>query len=931
MANSAIHYKQRLMLFAACGLVASLVPAGSAMAQSAQPPVQLAQVGTTAVTPGSGSTESITVRAAKRLLKEKNSPSAVTELGEKAIAATGVSGSVASILRQAPSVNLYQQGIGDNAPVLTIRGLRGLEVATTLDGVPIQDLEAPGASYNSNNIGSYISLDQISGVSIYPGVAYPNRNTFGTIGGTVAYDSLRPSDDKYIDLIGEIGAFETYKEGFIINTGSLDGPAGSGDNAPKLLMQYANLQTAGFIDYTPARYNNVEVAFDKPYDDGQSKFQATVLYNTGKGLFQNEPVPVPYLQKNGTFSNYDPSVWQDFEKNDYLTLILKDDTYISDLIPDVGLSVFYLQNDSQATTYAGINDLAPSGDSTPVSLGSGANTVVPFINNPAGFGYGYGYPTTNPNGVTGAYYGTVGPNNFLYNPGYPYAPDQLYPIGSAQCPASVAAKYTAKDLAIPCGLNSELAIGHNYTYGIQPRATIDPPDIFGIDQSIQVGGIVAKETSPSTKLYFGATPQVAQTASNLSNIFGGGFDGGTERTIFQGYAQDKINLLNNTLHVTPGATLEGTYSSYDQSDVFGPPGYESFKNTKWDREFLPFFNITYDFDQVAPILKGTSIYGSIANSALFAPVTDFSPSAQAAPPYASIVHLYEGGITYNTSIVSAHADYFYQKVDRDFGFFQNQSGPDVGLEDYTNFGQREFKGFEAAVTWQITPDLQLFGNASYTRARYLTNSFAFTTVAEDQYGIAIKGAPVTGVPDWLSTFGLDWSRKNALEDGDGFNVRVTEQYTGHQSTTYDINYSTGFSQISNFPGLGPVGPCTPVGTPGNYTGYTGSGCLRFSQLSGDTVYDPHGGISPYFLTNLDINYTLPTPYLPVLKRLKFDLNIQNLFNKLYYQYFYKQVSPGACSITASNPTGSNYGCTVNFADGIPGQPFSVFATITARF
>jgi iron complex outermembrane receptor protein len=923
MATANRHYKQRLMVFTACGLVASLVPAATSLAQSAPAPVQLAQAGTTDVS--SGSSESITVRTARRILKEKNSPSAVTELGEKAIAATGVSGSVASILRQAPSVNLYQQGIGDNAPVLTIRGIRGLEVATTLDGVPIQDLEAPGASYVADNIGSYISLNEIDGVHIYPGVAYPNRNTFGTIGGTVAYDSLRPANDKYVDLIGEYGSFDTYKEGIVINTGSLDGPAGSGDNAPKLLMQYSNLQSQGFIDYTPARYNNVEVAFDKPYDDGQSKFQATVLYNTGKGLFENEPVPVPYLDKNGKFSNYDPTVWADYEKNDFLTLILKNDKYVSDLLPDVGLSLFYLQNDSSTDTYAGINDLAPSGVQTPVSIGSGANTVVPFINNPAGFGYGYGYASAAGPQAT-AYYGSVGPNNFLYSPQYPYAPDVLYPVGSKYCPASVAAKYTSRNDALPCGLNSELQIGHNYTYGFQPRLTIDPPDFFGIDQIIQVGGIVAKETSPTTKEYYGATANVAQTASNLSNIFGGGFDGGTQRTIFQGYAQDKINLLNDTLHVTPGATLEGTYSSYDQSSVFGPPGYERYQATKWDREFLPFFNVTYDLDQVLPILKGTSLYGSVANSALFAPVTNFSPSATGAPPYASIVHLYEGGITYNTATVGAHLDYFYQKVDRDFGFFQYQSGPDAGLEEFTNFGQREFKGFEAAVTWQVTPDLQIFGNASYTLAHYLASSFAFTTVAEDQYGIAIKGAPVTGIPDWLSTFGADWSRKSSLQDGDAFDIRLTEQYTGHQSTTYDINYSTGFSQIQNFTGLAPAGPCVFNGTPAQQTG-----CLRFSQLSGDTVYDPHGGISPYFITNLDMNYTLPTPFLPVLKRLKFDLNVQNLFNKFYWQYYYKQVSPGTCTANAQNPTGSNYGCTVNFADGIPGQPFSVFFTVSARF
>ena len=921
MTNSQTH-KRHLMIATACGLVAGLAPTLQAAAQGSAG-VQVAQLNTAnSTTTTQSQTETITVRAAKRLQKEKNSPSAVTELGAKAIAATGVSGSVASMLRQAPSVNVYQQGIGDNAPVLTIRGLRGLEVATTLDGVPIQDLEAPGASYVADNIGSYLSLDQISGVSIYPGVAYPNRNTFGTIGGTVAYDSLRPSKEASIDVTGEIGSFGTYKEGIALNSGAFDSPLGTGDNAVSVMAQYANLQSNGFIDYTESRYNTFQFGVDKPYDDGQSKLQFTVLYNSASGLFENEPVPVPYLKKYGPFSNYDTSVWQDRENNDFLTVIIKNDKYVNDVIPDVGLTAFYLQNDSSTDTYAGINDLAPTGSPTPVTIGSGINAVSPFINNAAGFGYGYGYGTGS---VGGAYYG---PGNLLYNSAYPYNPAAQYPVGSKYCPTKVANQYIANGLAIPCGLNSQLSIGHNYTYGLQPRITIDPPEYFGISQTIQLGGILAKETSPSTRDYFGATPDVAQTASNLSNVFGGGFDGGTERTIYQGYLQDKITLFDGTLHITPGATLEGTKSSFSQSNVFnGVIGqYQRFKAVKWDREFLPFFNVTYDFDKIAPVLKGMSVYGSVGNSALFAPTTDFGPSATGVPPYASIVHLYEGGITYNTPTLAAHLDYFYQKVDRDFGFFQSQSGPTAGENIYGNSGQREFKGVEAALTWQVTPDLQLFGNASYTRARYLQTGLAFVTVAQDQYGLGIRGAPVTGIPDWLSTFGADYSRKSLVRDGDNFDVRVTEQYTGFQSTTYDVNAYTGFSSIPTFQGELPGGPCNLVNGAA-----VGSGCGRFSQLSGDTVYDPNGGIKPSFLTNLDINYTLPTPFLPALKRLKFDLNVQNLFNHFYYQYFYKQVSPGACKATPMNPTASNYGCSLNFADGIPGQPLSVFFTVSARF
>ncbi len=914
--------KRYLMLFSACGLVFSLVPVARSLAQSAAtaPGPQLAQAtppSGTPVTPNvsRGASEDIIVRAQRQLLKEKNSPSAVTELGTKAIQATGVSGSSASLLRQAPSVYVYQQGIGDNGPILSIRGARGLEIASTLDGVPTQDLlnGGTGAGYLSNNIGSPFSLDQIDGVSIYPGVAYPNKNTFGTIGGTVAYSTKRPSNDFYIDLIGEVGSFQTYESGITINSGAIDSPLGTGDNAAKVLLQYTNLQSAGYIDYTPSRYNHFEAAFDKPYDDGLSKFQATILYNTGSGLFQNEPVPLPYLNQNGLFSNYPTSVWQDRENNDFLTIILKDDTYINEIL-SVGLTGFYLHNDNQNDTYAGINYLGPAGAQTPVTVGGSA----PFINNPAGFGLG----------------GLFGPGTPNYLPGvYQYNPFAQYPVGSKYCPTSIVKSFAASGLTAPCGINSELTVGHSDTYGIQPRATIIVPEYFGIANTIQIGGLVAKETSPVSANYLGGGPTVAATAANLTADYPVGplaaFNGGDERTIFQVYGQDKIDLIDNTLHITPGATIEGTFSSLREADVYAflQGGFVDFKSKKWNREVLPFLNVSYDLDKILPPLKGVQIYGSTGQSALFAPVNDFGPNAAGVPPNASIVHLYEGGVKYNTSDLLVSADYFYQKVDRDFGFFSYQSGPQAGLNDYNDLGQREFKGVEASVVWQVMPPLQLFANGSHLLAKYLQSNFAFATVAEDQYGIDLKGAPVTGIPDWLSTFGADYTRKSNFEDGDAFETRITGVYTGHQSTTYDI---LGNANVPNFTGLVPAGPipCTPANAT---SGHAPPSCTRFSQLSGATVYDPNGGISPFVTFNLDLNYTLPTPQLPMIKNIKFDLNIQNLFNEHYFQYFYKQVSPSACPRTASNPTASQYNCTPEFADGIPGQPFSVFFTVKARF
>ncbi len=955
------------MVAGACALAFAALPGSPARADSAPAQVNLGIGQANTARP-----ESVIVKAQQRLLREKNAPSAVTELGTKQIAANGVTGSAATLLRQAPSIFVYQQGLGDNAPELTVRGLRGLEIATTLDGIPTQDLLAPGSFYLANNIGGVFTTNQISGVSIYPGVAYPDKSTFGTIGGTIAYDSQRPTNDRYLDLTGSVGSFGTYIMGFQANSGAFDSPLGTGDNAAKVLLNYRNFQTQGFIDGTPNRENEMEFAFDKPYNDGLSKFQATVLYNTGDGLIQNEPVPLPYLAKNGTFSNYPTNLTFGKENNDFLTIILKNDTYVNDYL-SLGLTTFYLGNDNQLETYGDINLSPPGGVAGPLTVGGSS----PFINTPAGFGEGglYGPPVGSPLGIYSLIYGNFnygpglpilgpggGAGGYFYGKGNTYNPGQYYNNPKA-CPPSIIALYGAAALS-PCGLNDQITGSHSDTYGIQPRATILLPEYFGIANTIKVGGLFAKETSPTGYAYLGAFPGTPQTPANLTDSL----TGGVQRTIFQGYIQDKIDLLDDTLHLTPGGTLEGTQSSllsdstrfaifnpaapaYGPNGAFGPNGaitnipinggfgalnidkYGAYKATKWDREALPFFNISYDLDKILPIAKGVSIYGSIGNSALFAPVTDFGPNSAGAPPYASIVHFYEGGVKYNISNLVLTADYFYQKVDRDFGFFSFQSGPQNGENEYSSTGQREFKGFEASATYQVTPSIQLFGNVSHLLAKYLVSGFAFDTVAEDQYGIQLKGNPVSGIPDWLSTFGADYARKSLFLDSDALNVRLTGQYTGHQYTTFDYGGSEYLNPSFNFPGLEPLNfdGCPSSPKPGSCLAYT-----RYNQITGATVTNTTGGgISPFAVFNLDVNYTLPTPYMPILKKVTFDANIQNLFDQRYFQYFYNQISPSSCGTIKTGPlkglTANNYSCTPMFDDGIPGQPFGVYFSVTARF
>jgi len=648
--------------------------------------------------------EDIQVKARRLLLKEKNSPSAVTELGKKQIAQEGTMGSTSTLLRQAPSVYVYQSGPGENSPVLSIRGTRGLEVAATLDDVPMQDLLVGGTT---GFLGNRFTLDQIDSVTIYPGVAYPDKNTFGTIGGTIAYTSKRSSDDFHLDLTSTIASFDTYEYGFELDSGRLDSVLGTGDNAPKFLLSYYNLQSGGYIDYTPARYNNMEFAFDKPYDDGLSKFQATVLFNTGSGKLLEQPTPTPLLDTIGRFSNYPPDQIYTNEQDDYLTIYLKNDTYVNDYV-NVGLTAFYRNSDSSSEEY----------ENPDVAYNGSPPNIYPYADVP----YTFQYPDQ---------FG-IGPG-YYYVPGYlAYNPARFY-NNPKTCPADLASLAgNGMPSQSPCGLDAQSNFAHTDSYGLQPRVTLLLPY-----NTIKLGGLIAKETEPTPTSYIWGTPNIP-SINGYNQFQPDGYDGGSQRTIYLMYAQDKVDLLEDTLHVTPGVTVEGTYSSnhalfFAQSGnptAAQPDGAISYipayKFNKFDRDVLPFFNISYDLDKVAPAVAGTSLYASYGTSALFAPTTDFGPTSGGGAPYASIVHMYEGGVKYDTSTLLLGVDYFYQKVDRDFGFNAG-SGASQGSNFYGNSGQREFKGVETQITWQVTPHWQLSANGSYLLAKYLKENPTFTT------------------------------------------------------------------------------------------------------------------------------------------------------------------------------------------------------------
>ena len=247
--------------------------------------------------------------------REKDIPTAVTELGAKQIQQNGISGSIQSLLTQAPSVNSYQQGVGQQSPELTIRGVEDSQLASSLDDIPIQSLVNGGTTGSQvGQASSFVTNDELGSVNIYPGIAAPDNQGFNALGGTIAYQTKKPTADRNFLVEGGVGSFNLWHGGFEANSGALGGVDGV-----RLLLHYDQSYNGGFQDYTPARYRNMLFSADKPYDGGLSHVTATVTYNTGFGYSTaRNPVPADLLNEFGSYWNFPPSQFYNQLENKFL-------------------------------------------------------------------------------------------------------------------------------------------------------------------------------------------------------------------------------------------------------------------------------------------------------------------------------------------------------------------------------------------------------------------------------------------------------------------------------------------------------------------------------------------------------------------------------------------------------------------------------------
>ena len=835
----AMNFRGRLKLFTALTLAGSMGSAAVAMAQSAA--TTSGTDATPVVVPGNGTAsdlnayqiQQVKIVYKKLLLREKNIPNAVTELGAKQIkSANPTLGSIQSLLTQAPSVVAYSQQPGQNNVTLAIRGVANNQLAETLDGVPINDLlnNNTGNYLSAGSVGSPVTLNEIGGVTLYPGLAPPAKQGFGTTGGTIAYTSLQPTDDRSAELEGGYGSFDTSHIGFTLNSGKI----GDGPDAPKVMMLYDQSQTAGYVSNTSAQFHDFMLNAIKPYDNGLSHVGMLIIFNQGKALTQTLPAPTALIQAQGYKFNYPISSGYYRQSDQDLTTILSDQTYINQYAIFNG-SLFYHHNSTTIDNFASADSLEN--------------------------GYQYNGVTYTPN-IQGIYnfFGCVGSSPYMsYDPAATFG-----------------------DCAT--GESDDYIMSHSNTIGVTPTLTLFPDQY----NTVVIGGLIAKTTGDSDEYVYGGTDaQNVQIPGYNSFQLGGG----SQRTIYSGYAQDTLRLLDNKLQITPGVKVDAAYSSNIQVEKYGIYNPTKLANfTKVGGYYIgASYNLPYNF----------VVYGSAGKGSLFAPVSDFSEgTTSAGAPTGTtntldpeLVHLYEGGLRYDTPRLLLNVDYYYESVSDAFAFFQNFL---TNAQYYGNNGGELYRGVEGNGEFRVTPQLSVFGNFSYNEAQYTKSFFAFDTLAQDQYGYAFTGTPLSNVPIWNGLVGADY------EIGP-FSAYATGQYTGREYTTHDLD-------------------APPYGNTTDASGNTiPANPLNAATVTNQSILNPAN-----FVVNLLLTYKIPI-HTTVLKSLTADLNMQNIFNERYYTYTYQSENPVEGIYDPALPGGQPYN------SAFVGQPRSVMVDLVAKF
>lgn len=338
--------------------------------------------------------------------------------------------------------------------------------------------------------------------------------------------------------------------------------------------------------------------------------------------------------------------------------------------------------------------------------------------------------------------------NMLQGPGMPY---QL-PNSPAGYPFSPNPGATTYD---PLAMFGSYAVGNQYHFygyytrqiGIQPSLSITLPH-----NDITIGGNLTSGHMHSREYWYGTLP-VPQIPG-----YNNAWNEHDLRTYASFYIQDKISLLDDRLHITPGIKyLNAITKDTDEAGFYYPITGSVSNVTHYTS---PTVGASLD---ISPHLTAYASYGqNIEFPTIGAYYNDIGQPINAAgtpgvPPVTvkpEYVKDYEAGIRYTRGGFTAAVNYYRENFDNTF---INQTNPVTGASSTINGGSSLYDGEElqlvehAGEFGRVPGEWSGFFNFAHNVAKFTNGSDT--------------GKPLANVPQNLISAGINWTHDNWLVGG----------------------------------------------------------------------------------------------------------------------------------------------------------------------
>jgi iron complex outermembrane receptor protein len=626
-----------------------------------------------------------------------------------------------TMLQNQPSVFAYADGpLGVGANIF-YRAFNSGQFSQLYDGVPLDDLFNGGVTGSADTVNKVLLLPRnVDSVELFRGINNPDVNSYNSLGGTINFLPRLPSAEEGGEIGAGYGSFHTYDTHVTFNTGDIDGV--------RQIFAYDHAESDGWIPYTKDR--NTNVYYHGTWDGSNGEHVGLILaYNDNNGHTPFQ-MPVPYLQANGGYYQYAPSVAYENDKDSEYLGILDVKFQVAKNI-NFDQKFFLADNNYHRVSFANPADYESA--TQPYELYSQGGT------------------------------------SYFWKPAYGYV------NGPSYVPASVFGTTVLGDDY------------HLYEYstwggGWSPTLTMALPA-----NDVTIGGNITVARLHSREYWYGDSTPPAVLGYNDT------WDEHDERVIGSIYIQDDIHLFDDRLHITPGLKYIAAYTSdADDVGIYYPfRGTPSIHDTFLSPTLGVNYKITDDFATFLAFGENfklpdiTALYNGVAGNAdelANGTYVPYSPTVPTIKP--EYVYDYEFGARYQHAGLSAEIDFYREDF---FNTFIDASDEATDTTIVTNGGSSRYQGVELRLLdtfhFDRYGDLEAFANYSYNQAVFRSTFYTDSNGASlaDAGALVHKGEALGDVPSQLASFGATWLY-------DGFRATLRGRYIGPQET---LDYNTG--------------------------------------------------------------------------------------------------------------------------------------------